>query len=121
VNWPGRGADHPPPSVTEFENEFEAVPKYVGESVLVEFIFCCYSDNCRGVVVMLVIGVVIILVIVIVVKRGALCSVILTKYHSGDQIKKTKVDGVCSTYGGEELFIQSFGGEAGGKETTWKT
>jgi hypothetical protein len=26
----------------------------------------------------------------------------------------------CSTYGGEERSIQSFGGETWGKETTWK-
>jgi len=27
----------------------------------------------------------------------------------------------CSMYGGEERFIQGFGGEKWGKETTWKT
>jgi hypothetical protein len=27
----------------------------------------------------------------------------------------------CSTYGGEERRIQSFGGETWGQETTWKT
>ena len=29
--------------------------------------------------------------------------------------------GACSTYGGEERCTQGFGGETGGKETTWKT
>jgi len=29
--------------------------------------------------------------------------------------------GACSTYGGEERWMQSFGGEARGKEITWKT
>jgi hypothetical protein len=27
----------------------------------------------------------------------------------------------CGMYGGEEKYIQSFGGETWGKETTWKT
>ena len=39
----------------------------------------------------------------------------------GDQIEKNEVDGACSTYGGGQKCIQDFGGEAGGKETTWKT
>jgi hypothetical protein len=65
VKWPGRGADHPPHSVTEVANVFESVPKCAAESVLVEFIFCCYSDNSRGVVVIVVVGVVILLVVVI--------------------------------------------------------
>jgi hypothetical protein len=30
-----------------------------------------------------------------------LCSVLLTKYHSGDQIKKTEMGVACSTYRGE--------------------
>jgi hypothetical protein len=29
--------------------------------------------------------------------------------------------GVCSTYGGEEKYIQGFGGETQGKEITWTT
>jgi hypothetical protein len=29
--------------------------------------------------------------------------------------------GACSTYGGEERRIQSFGGKTLGRETTWKT
>ena len=54
------------------------------------------------------------------VERGALCSVLLTKCRSGDQIKMTEMDRACSTYGGEERFIRGFGGETCGKETTWK-
>ena len=66
VKWPGRGADHPPPSATEVANGFESVPECVAENILVQFIFCCYSDNSRGVLVMVVVGVVILVVVVIV-------------------------------------------------------
>jgi len=31
------------------------------------------------------------------------------------------MSGVCSAYGGEERSIEGFGGETGGKETTWET
>jgi hypothetical protein len=41
----------------------------------------------------------------------ALCSVLLTKYHSVDQVKKTEMGRTCGTYGGEERCIQGFGGE----------
>jgi hypothetical protein len=37
--------------------------------------------------------------------------VIITKYFSGDQIKKNEMGGACSTYGWEERCIQGFGGE----------
>jgi hypothetical protein len=30
-----------------------------------------------------------------------LCSVLLTKYHSSDQVKKTEMGRTCGTYGGE--------------------
>jgi hypothetical protein len=30
--------------------------------------------------------------------QGALCSVFVTKYHSGDQIRKTEMGRPCSTY-----------------------
>ena len=33
-------------------------------------------------------------------KVGALCSVILTNYRLGDQVKKTGMGRTCSTYGG---------------------
>jgi hypothetical protein len=67
VKWPGRGVNYPPSSATEVANGFEAIPKWVAESVLVEFIFCCYSDDSRGVVVTVVVGVVLVEVVVTVV------------------------------------------------------
>jgi hypothetical protein len=48
-----------------------------------------------------------------------LCSVLLTKYHSGDQVKK--MGRTCGMYGGEERCIQGFSGETCRKEITWKT
>jgi len=45
----------------------------------------------------------------------------LTKYYSGDQIKKNKVSGTCSMYGRHKRCIQGFGGKTWGKMTTWKT
>jgi hypothetical protein len=44
-------------------------------------------------------------------QRRALCSVLITKYHSGDQIKKMEMGRSCSTYRGKERCIQDFGGE----------
>jgi hypothetical protein len=43
------------------------------------------------------------------------------QHFSGDKIKKTKMDRACSTYVGKKRCIQGFGGESGGKETTWNT
>jgi hypothetical protein len=37
----------------------------------------------------------------------ALRSVLLTKYHSGDEVKKTEMGRTCGTYGGEERSILS--------------
>ena len=48
-------------------------------------------------------------------------SVLPTKYHSGNQIKKPEVDRACSTCGGEKRCVQGLNGEAWRKETTWKT
>jgi len=45
------------------------------------------------------------------IERGALYSVLLTQYTSGDKIEKDEMDGACSVYGGEERRIQGFGGE----------
>jgi len=42
---------------------------------------------------------------------GVSWSVLLTKYYSGDQIKKNKMGRACSMYGGEERCIKGFGGE----------
>jgi hypothetical protein len=39
-------------------------------------------------------------------QRGALCSVLLTKYYSGGKIKKNEMGGACGTYGGQERYIQ---------------
>jgi hypothetical protein len=44
-------------------------------------------------------------------QQGALCSVLLTKYHSGDEVKKIEMGRTCGTYGGVERCIQGFSGE----------
>jgi hypothetical protein len=36
---------------------------------------------------------------------------LLTKYHSGDEVKKTEMGRTCGTNGGEERCIQGFSGE----------
>jgi hypothetical protein len=41
----------------------------------------------------------------------ALCSVLLTKYYLGDQIKKNEMGGAGATCGRPERYIQGFGGE----------
>jgi hypothetical protein len=46
----------------------------------------------------------------------ALCSLFLTEYHSGDEIKKTEMGKECSMCGGEERCIQGVSGETGEKE-----
>ena len=38
-----------------------------------------------------------------------------------DKTEKNEMGGACSTYGGEERYIQDFGGETWEKETTWDT
>ena len=42
---------------------------------------------------------------------GALLSLPLARYYSGDQIKKNEMGGSCDTYGGEDKCVQGFGGE----------
>jgi hypothetical protein len=39
----------------------------------------------------------------------------------GDQIKKKEMGGACGMCEWQERFIQGFGQETWGKETTWKT
>jgi len=46
---------------------------------------------------------------------------VLNKYYLDDKIKKHEMGGTCTKYGGKVRCIQSFGGETGGNETTWKT
>jgi hypothetical protein len=41
----------------------------------------------------------------------ALCCVLLTKYHSGDQVENAEIGRTCGTYGGEERCIRGFSGE----------
>jgi hypothetical protein len=48
-------------------------------------------------------------------QRGALRSVLLTKYYSGDQVQKNRMGKVCGTYGRQEISIQGFGGIPEGK------
>jgi hypothetical protein len=43
---------------------------------------------------------------------------LLTKYYSGDQIKKNEMAGACIARGEEEGCIQGFGGETCGNEMT---
>jgi len=38
-----------------------------------------------------------------------------------DQIKKDMLEGPYGTYGGEERYIQDFGGKPWEEEHTWKT
>jgi hypothetical protein len=43
--------------------------------------------------------------------EDALCSVLLTNYYSGHQIKKNEMGGACGTYAEQESCIKGFGGE----------
>jgi len=47
--------------------------------------------------------------------------VILTKYHSVDQIMKNEMGGACGRYKRQQRCMEGFGGEILKKETTWKT
>jgi hypothetical protein len=48
----------------------------------------------------------------------ALCSVLLTKYYSGDQIEKTEMGRACSTYGRGEYRVLV--GKLAGKRRRWE-
>ena len=41
----------------------------------------------------------------------ALPFVLLTQYCASDKIKENEMGGACGTYGGEQKFVQGFGGE----------
>jgi hypothetical protein len=43
--------------------------------------------------------------------KSELPALLLTKYYSGDYIKKNEMGRACSTYGAEEKCIQGFDGE----------
>jgi hypothetical protein len=40
-----------------------------------------------------------------------MCSVLITKFSSGDQIEKNEMGGACGMYGGKQSCIQDFGRE----------
>jgi hypothetical protein len=54
-------------------------------------------------------------------QEALLCSVFLTKSHSGDQVNNTEMGRACSMQGKQQRCIQKFSGETSGTETTWKT
>ena len=43
--------------------------------------------------------------------QGALCSVLLNKYYTGDEIKKSEMGRACGTYEVEERCIQGLAAE----------
>ena len=49
-----------------------------------------------------------------------MCSVLLTKHYSGDQIKN-EMGRACGMYGGQERCKQDFGGEFGRKRDNSET
>jgi hypothetical protein len=44
-------------------------------------------------------------------QRGALRSLRITKYYSGDQVKEKVVGGAYNMFVGEERCVRGFGGE----------
>jgi hypothetical protein len=42
------------------------------------------------------------------IQQGALCSVLLTKHYSGDQVKKNEMGGAGTTFGGQERCVHDF-------------
>jgi hypothetical protein len=53
--------------------------------------------------------------------NASLCSLLLTRYHSGDQMRENLMGGACGMYGDRRGAYRVFGGETRGKETTGKT
>jgi hypothetical protein len=45
----------------------------------------------------------------------ALCSVLLTKYHSGGQVKKTEMGWTCGTYGERRVAYRALVGKPEGR------
>jgi hypothetical protein len=43
-----------------------------------------------------------------ITQRGTSRFVFVTRYYSGDEIKKSEMGRICSTYGREERCIQGF-------------
>jgi hypothetical protein len=54
------------------------------------------------------------------IKSSFMICTILTKYHSGVQIKKNKIGWTSGTYGRQERCTQGFGEVTRGKENTCK-
>jgi hypothetical protein len=54
-------------------------------------------------------------------QRGTLWSALLTKYYLDDNTKNNVMGWTYGTYEGQERWIQGFGGEIWGKETTGET
>jgi hypothetical protein len=50
-------------------------------------------------------------------KAGALLSVLLPRYYSGDQIKKNDMCGICGTYGDKRCACRVLVGRPEGKIT----
>jgi hypothetical protein len=43
--------------------------------------------------------------------EGILCYTVFTKFYPGDQMKANEMGRACGMFGGEERYIEGFGGE----------